>query len=442
VDALGVAIFRIVFGLVMIWEAQHELFGGPNLGEGFLKTPFHFKYYGFSWIEILPKSGMIAVFVVMGIAAILFTLGTLTRLAALALFVTLTYVFLLDQATYLNHMYLVCTLCFVFIFLPMDEALSIKAWRKGSRRIPRWNQWVLRAQIGMVYFWGGIAKLTPDWLVGEPVREWVAGRVIKKLLPEFYADERLVYFFCYGGIGFDLFVAPLLIWRKTRWPALIATAFFHLHNHWMFTIGIFPWLLLMASPIFFEPDWGRKILVRFKRSLGKTPDAQWQPEPLAARRAWEGLFALIIVLQLLIPLRHWLYPGMVHWTEEGHRFSWHMKLRTKHGDIRFKVQDIKTGQVEDLAPYFHISKYQYDRMTCRPDMILQYAHHIHAFALKQRPTGVRVFAEGQCRLNHHPPQPLIDPTVDLAQVERNLKHATWILPHTKKAKKVPHFRSR
>ena len=51
--------------------------------------------------------------------------------------------------------------------------------------------------------------------------------------------------------------------------------------------------------------------------------------------------ALYVSWQLILPLRHWLYPGSVSWTEEGPLFAWHMKLRSKSGRVRFYVMDDK-----------------------------------------------------------------------------------------------------
>ena len=75
---------------------------------------------------------------------------------------------------------------------------------------------------------------------------------LAKLLPH---KEAAVWFLTSGGLVFDLFIAPALIWRKTRYLAFGACVFFHLTNHIMFRIGFFPILMLGASLIFFEPDW-------------------------------------------------------------------------------------------------------------------------------------------------------------------------------------------
>ncbi|WP_316930169.1 HTTM domain-containing protein [Leeuwenhoekiella sp. MAR_2009_132] len=36
-------------------------------------------------------------------------------------------------------------------------------------------------------------------------------------------------------------------------------------------------------------------------------------------------------MQLELPLRHWIIKDDVLWTEEGHRLSWRMMLRSKGG---------------------------------------------------------------------------------------------------------------
>ena len=40
--------------------------------------------------------------------------------------------------------------------------------------------------------------------------------------------------------------------------------------------------------------------------------------------------SVFLLVQLTLPLRHYIYQGNVSWTEQGHRFAWHMKLRSKN----------------------------------------------------------------------------------------------------------------
>ena len=117
---------------------------------------------------------------------------------------------------------------------------------------------MLRFQVAVPYVYGGIAKLNGDWLAGEPVRTWLAERSAQSVLGPWLAQEWLVFTLCYGGLAFDLAIVPLLLWRRTRALALAAALGFHLANAYLFTIGIFPWLMIAATLLFLPPDWPRR----------------------------------------------------------------------------------------------------------------------------------------------------------------------------------------
>ena len=72
--------------------------------------------------------------------------------------------------------------------------------------------------------------------------------------------------------------------------------------------------------------------------------------------------------QLLLPLRHGSVPGNVNWTEEGHLYAWHMKLRSKSGRARFIVTD--NAETSINIPTRYIKKWQARKMAARPDMII------------------------------------------------------------------------
>ena len=98
----------------------------------------------------------------LGLLCILILLGLWYRAAMILFFLGFTYIFLLEQALYLNHFYFISLLSFLMIFVPAHHALSVDAHRSPELRsetTPAWSLWMLRAQIGIVYFYGGLAKL-------------------------------------------------------------------------------------------------------------------------------------------------------------------------------------------------------------------------------------------------------------------------------------------
>ena len=80
------------------------------------------------------------------------------------------------MTNYLNHYYLVSLLSLWMCFLPAEKVWSMDARRAdpGTVSIPAWCIWVLRWQVGLVYFYAAIAKLQPDWLLhGQPLNIWL-----------------------------------------------------------------------------------------------------------------------------------------------------------------------------------------------------------------------------------------------------------------------------
>ncbi len=463
VDASSLATFRLLFGLIMGWEVV-RYFRNGYIAQYYLEPRFFFTYEFFPFASPLPGMGMYLLFAAMGLFALGIALGFCYRIASLLFFLSYTYVFLLDKTPYNNHYYLIILLSFLLIFVEAQRWASLDKWRvstqpqvrrtlaalgwikcvapeqlqgrnskSGLETVPFWNLFILRAQILIVYFYGGIAKLNADWLIGEPMRTWLVERAHDPHLGPFFTTEGAVYFFSYGGLFFDLGIGFLLLWKPTRFLAFLGLLFFHLMNNWLFSIGVFPFLALASTILFVEPDRPRQIFNRFGGRLchswlGQAQPSTSPPHP-AKLGAWTfGFVGFYLALQLLIPLRHWLYPGPVSWTEEGHRFSWHMKLRDKDTRVDIKVIDPYTGETWQVDLTAELTPWQIEKMADRPDMIWQYAHHLGE---KLRQAGIKpsVKADVWTSLNGRPYQPLIDPNINLADVQADpLAPAGWILP--------------
>lgn len=430
VDIASVAVFRIAFGLLMLWHVLQYLAGG-RLERQYLTPLFYFKFTGFEWVKVGSPAAMVALFSALAVAALLVALGLFYRWACAAFLCGFLYVFLLDEADYQNHLYLIALLAGLLILVPAHRALSLDAWRKPalrSRTIPTWTLWILRFQLAVPYTIGGINKLSYDWLArAEPMTTWLREGTEGGLRLAALRSSWAPWALSWGGAAFDLLVVPALLWRRTRLAAVAATLFFHLANSELFTIGIFPWLMLAATSLFFPPDWPRRagLLVRRERPLRvASPQA---PSPLPAAVA--GLLALWVAVQLLVPFRHLLYPGDVNWTEEGGQFSWRMKLRDKRGELRFVAVDPPSGRQSPLEGLdAAITKAQYRMMQHDPDMIRQFAAYLAERLAAAGIGRVEVRAVSSISLNGRPEQPLVDPQVDLATLPASWRHASWIVP--------------
>lgn len=436
VDVSTLAAFRFLFGVLMVWEVLRYFYYG-YISQYYIEPRFFFTYEFFPFVSPLSGQGMYWLFGAMGLFALGIALGFYYWLSTLLFFLSYTYIFLLDKSPYNNHYYLIILLSFLLCLADAHRWASLDRWRATKpdpNTVPFWQLFILRAQIFIVYFYGGLAKLNGDWLLGEPVRMWLAERSDYPLFGPFFTTEWAVYFFSYGGLLFDLSIGFLLLWRPTRPLAFGGLLFFHLMNNWLFSIGIFPFLALAATILFVEPDCPRQVLGWFRRNIFRVRTEQ-TPLPSSGPRSTDlnpwmfGFILVYLALQLLIPLRHWLYPGNASWTEEGHRFAWHMKLREKEPRLEIRVADAQTGQSWSADLKEDLTDYQIHQMATRPDMILQYAHYLREKWGRKGLDEPIITANAWASLNGRPFQSLIDPTVNLAQVRpAPFTHAAWILP--------------
>ena len=430
VDIASIVYFRIAFGAIMLWEVwRYYRYGW--IKSYYIDPILHFTYYGFDWVRPWPGQGMYLHFLVLGALAICIMLGLWYRISAALFFLGFTYVFLLDQANYLNHFYLICLISLLMVFVPAHRAFSLDALRRPeihSDTAPAWTLWLLRFQIGVPYFYGGLAKLNEDWLRGEPLSSWLAAKTDFPIIGPLFTEQWMVYLFGYGGLLLDLLVVPLLLWRRTRPFAFAAAVLFHLLNAALFQIGVFPWFMIAATALFFSPDWPR-LGGRWRpvKSRSRRRPAAAAPMP-SGQRLTLALLGIYMTVQLLVPLRHFLYPGYVGWTEEGHLFAWHMMLRSKRGKAEFFATDPVSGRSAKINPQSLLTPRQLRKFSRWPDMVLQFSHYIANELRKQGYPQVEVRARVVASLNGRRPQLLIDPTVDLAAQSRTLLPATWIVP--------------
>ncbi|MGH8874320.1 MAG: HTTM domain-containing protein, partial [Acidimicrobiia bacterium] len=261
---------RIGFGTLMVWETWRYLANGW-VTRYYQQPSFFFTYWPFDVVRPWPGEWMTWHFLAMGLAAFFVAIGFCYRISAPALFLLFTYVFLLDKARYLNHFYLVSLVAFVMTVLPAHRAFSVDALLHPRLRVatvPAWTLWLVRFQIGVPYFFAGLAKLNRDWLRGEPLRSWLAARTDVPLVGRFFTEEPVVWGMTYGALLFDLAVVPLLLHPRTRRWAFASALVFHLLNARLFSIGIFPWMMILLTTLFFPPNWPRRLLDRLRGEHG------------------------------------------------------------------------------------------------------------------------------------------------------------------------------
>jgi vitamin K-dependent gamma-carboxylase len=427
VSAASVAVFRIAFGVSIV--VNSVMYVPRVIREHHIEPSFHFSYGPVDFLEPLPGFGMYLVYFAMMATGVLIAIGRWYRWAASSFFVLTTYIFLLDSTFYQNHEYLISLLAALMVLLPVNGFWSLDAKlgrTPASDVVPAWVVWMLRFQIGVPYFFGGVAKLNGDWLRGEPLRMWMAVRTDVEPFHTLLTNASVIWFMVYGALLLDLLVVPLLLYRKTRLAAYVVVCGFHFINVWLFGLYIFPWLMMAATLIFFPPDWPLRLLQRFgsaEETDGESATVAplGSPTPPPTWTLLPTILVLWVVLQSLIPLRHIAIEGSSSWTEEGHRFAWHMMLRDKSGTARFTLTDGEHTWTVDPADL--LTKDQLRELAWYPEHLVQFAHHLSSVH-----GGAEVRADTSVSLNGRDPQPIVDPTIDLAAVPTTWwGHAPWIV---------------
>lgn len=458
--------FRILFGLLMLISTIRFMLKGW-VAELYLDPVFHFTYYGFWWVKPVSGPWLYAVFIIIALCCLFVMLGFFYRASITLFFLLFTYVELLDKAYYLNHYYFISVLSFLLIFLPLNRHLSLDALIDptiNTNRVPSWTIWAIRLQVGLVYFFAGLAKLKPDWLFHAlPLKIWLAGHTSFPLIGPLFDYAWVAYLMSWSGAIFDLTIPFWLLWRRTRPFAYMTVILFHLLTGALFPIGMFPWIMIASTTIFFSEEEYRAL---FKLGPHPHPLSQcWERGarenlPLAvytkqnkrhlshslavptrvlppnypakeSQRMQHAPILLVLMpfflLQFLLPLRQWLYPGDVTWTEEGYRFAWNVMLVEKTAHTTFYVTEPNSGREWSVYPSDYLTPQQEKQMSYQPDMILQFAHYVAELAQQEGFSEVEVRVEAYVSLNGRASRLLIDPTVDLSQEVNDFRHKAWIV---------------
>ncbi|OGS76065.1 MAG: hypothetical protein A3D31_00385 [Candidatus Fluviicola riflensis] len=431
--------FRIIFGALMLFGALRFIAKGW-VQDLYITPQIYFPYLGFEWIKPLPGNWMYAPFVLMVVAATGILLGFRYRFSAILFFVCFTYIELIDKSNYLNHYYFVSLVAFLMCWVPANASFSLDTYRKPSLRkqlVPAWTILIIQLQLSTVYFFAGIAKLNSDWLFhAQPLKIWLQAYRDMPYLGSFFASAWLAFAFSWFGCFYDLTIPFFLRFRKTRAVAYVFVIIFHIVTWLLFPIGVFPWVMIFSTLIFFSPEFHERWLNALKYLFGKrnttTENAYTVPKSTRVITLALGLY---LAIQVLVPLRFVLYPGDLFWNEEGFRFSWRVMLMHKEGYATFYVVDPNTGNSIQIVNSQYLTTTQEDQFATQPDMILQFAHHLgkqfNDTVIQYGTQQVhlkhpKIEAEVYVSLNGRPHQLFISRKTNLLNETYSLKHRTWI----------------
>ena len=438
--------FRIIFGSMMFASTLRFILNGW-VQDLYIKPKFFFTYYGFDWIKPLEGDYMYLIFGLLLLISLLITFGLFYRISIVSYFLIFTYVELIDKTNYLNHYYFISLVSFILIFLPLHRSFSLDCFFgicKEKKYVKSWSINIIKLQIGIVYFFAGIAKLNYNWLVeAQPLINWLKHQSDFPIIGYLLKENATAYLFSWFGALFDLSIFFILVNNRLRIYGYILVVIFHVMTSIMFPIGVFPLLMICSTLVFFSENFHSKIIFFISKltiKLKNKPSEEVYSLNKFGKPLIKTLFISFFILQLFLPFRYLLYPGKLFWTEQGYRFSWRVMLIEKLGYAQFYVHESLKDRGKFIENNNYLTPQQEKMMATQPDMILQYAHFLSdtfkdstIYSRKGEKIefgpNPKVTADVKVSLFNKGSRSFTDKEVNLTKQKRGFKNKNWIIPY-------------
>ena len=454
-----VSVYRIVFGCFMLYQMIHyydldytyQFMAGPEV---------LFPYRGLEFLQPLPIIFLKIIHFLLLVSTVLIILGVWYRYAIAFFFIGFTYFSFIDITLYNNHIYLISLLSFVMIFLNADVFYSFRK-NKSINHIPAWNQYILIFLISLPYFFGGIAKLSYNWLntdLTNLIYSQTKGSMLYSIIPE----NAFIALIKYGGLIYDLAIVFLLLNKKTRKFGIILLLVFNITNsNLLFNdIGLFPLLMICSTILFFDsskvcsfintlfPKKANKKLSKKELKLAKKRTAKESinkhshfVEPPTKNVSWINKRKMIalslgifVLFHITFPFRHFLLTNNPEWTGLGSRFAWRMKMQSKEiTDFKMSLVDRSNNASGNIEVETYLSSNQIRHIADDPHNFITLAKYLYSVAEKDyNMNDPKITVDLKVKFNGSESQNIISPNADLVNLDNSpFAEKSWILPLNK-----------
>ena len=425
VSGITISIFRILFGIVLSLQSIYWVITG-FIQKNIIDPTFLFPFIK----KVTPLSDNFMIYGLNGllvISPILMIINKFYKIGLLIYLISFTYLWVLCQGYFNNHYYLISIICFLLLFSKSPFSRIEKV------RVPQFHLYSLIFLIVAVYIIAGINKLNPYWLYDIQPMTFILS---KAGLNE---SSFLIPLLSYLGLFFDLFIGPVLLFKKTRNYGIVFSVFFHVLNFIIFLlvggeIGFFPFIMIATLILFIEPSWiEERILKSNARILSR--------QNLNVHLTY--LILIFLSLQIIIPFRHFFFKGYVDYNGIGQRFSWRLKNMYKEpvtlpGLINFTVLT-SNGDTVSTFHLRNIDKANIILTDRQKTNLIYYPNMIPIFAKKiedkfQESINNKNFdfvIHGKCEIGFmgRKPELLFSPKIDLTNIS-SMSHKTnlWLNP--------------
>ncbi len=436
VDASWAALFRVTLGaglfVRIVWLVLANY-------DGYLHaSKLHVPYYGFEWIPVSPWAVQFGLFATL-ITSALMTLGRAPRLMSALSLLFFGYFFIVDRTNFSNLNYATLWLLLWACFMPLGQRASLDQRRlhdqdpshTSPEHMPRWHLWTARAQLGVMYFYAGVVKLSHEWFSGDVFLVNIEGSSNFETLTPLFSSPPFLMFTAVGGALFDLLITPLLWWRRTRLLGVVALIAFHGINSVTLDLGLLPVILLAITLVTFtSPERAASLVSKFEPHPSEPPHIS----PVSTPRLQNLTLALLclgLAFHLAFPLRYLTYPGDAHWHGHGRAGAWWLRSFSLKANAKFYVSGVDpdgasvSRQKVDVLSYIHSHQ---DGFVFHPYTVVAFAHVVADDLRARGWSEVSITSDLDVTLNRRARSRFVPDDVDLSKVPLERDMTDFVLP--------------
>ncbi|MGH1457079.1 MAG: HTTM domain-containing protein [Alphaproteobacteria bacterium] len=432
-DGASLAVFRIMLGILLLSDALNKF------PKKFIIKDFRPTYHGFDWIQANPDLVNLCINILpYTIICVIF--GFLYRITMPVTTLMVAYLFFAFPEHYLNHYYLLLLYLILMSVIPAHKTWSIDAIiqnKKEENTTPSWCYLILKLQTEIMLIFAGLVKINNDWLHLLPLSGWIRiGFQDIPIINHLVLYDTTIAIGAYGIILLHILGAPLLFHRKTRPWIFGLYVCFHLINSQIFHIGIFPFMAIAATLLFFAPNWPKtfwsKISIYILPPLTHIKNATSKSK--LPRKIIIALISIWLLVQIVLPIPALLSTNLqVEWTGHRDMFSWRMMLNERSiKSAVFAVHIPERRRIEFVSLKSHLTPMQCFRITWS-DTTVQFANYLEKLYQEKYDTNdVRVHAYIIIRVNLREEELWANPTIDISKYETKYGTYEWLEPANNK----------
>ena len=414
VPSISIALFRLCFSAILLLQTYHFMVNG-FIDRNIIKPAVLFPFI--DGLHPVSNTNLILISYIMLISNIGMLLNKFSRFSTIIFFSCFTYFWILDKGYFNNHYYFISLICFIIFLVEKESSFSKNIYT------PKISIFSLQLLVFIVYFIAGLNKLNPYWLLDfQPIRHILE---LKADITNntFFKKEILIMSMSYLGALFDLLIGFFLFFKRTKLFAFLAIVLFHLTNYWIFKdvgeIGVFPFLMISTIIIFVDPIYLNKVFRLHDKPIVQKTNS----------RLLNKFLVGFLIIQIILPFRHFLFHGHVDYNGIGQRFSWRMKIMYKESEINYFITDLMTREKYNVNIETMLTSKQYNNLKYFPDLIVPLAKKIQIEALEKFDLKhAKITCEYQTSFMGKNKQLLFSPTLDLTKIKKSQMPNKWLFP--------------